>query len=454
LSNLEIPRLISFIIDFSIFNKELKSMKRQSGYLILMLILSVFMVFPVWAGELPLASPEKLGMSTERLSRIDKVVNENISEGRVAGTVIIIMREGKVAYFKTHGMMDRERKIPMPKDAIFRICSMSKPITSTAVMMLYEEGKFLLSDPVSKFIPEFKNPRVLKKTPNGDAYTVPADNEITIHHLLTHSSGLVYHWNEDLGPVYQENGVAHGVKKEKLTLAESVKRIAKLPLLFNPGERYHYGLSTDVLGYLVEVVSGMSLDEFLRRRILLPLEMSDTHFFVPESKLNRLAKAYTWYDDRGLNLFPDKPIVEGSFSYDADYPYAGEKKYHSGGGGLCSTTQDYARFAQMLLNGGELDGVRLLSPKSVAMMSAVQVKTPGPGGDFGLGFGVQTSLLRMGSLGKYGWGGFYNTRFFIDPREELVAVIMSQLHPTGELPLLNIFEVLVYQAITESKCSK
>ncbi|MFH1069060.1 MAG: serine hydrolase domain-containing protein [Candidatus Glassbacteria bacterium] len=424
-------------------------MKRLLTGLALVLFTAAFTVFPLRAAELPSVKPEQVGLSTEQLARIDAVVNDYIARERVAGTVSLVLRDGKVAWLKAHGYQDREKNMPMPKDAIFRICSMSKPITSVAVIMLYEEGRFMLSDPVSKFIPEFKNPRVLKRTSTEETYTVPADNEITIRNLLTHSSGLTYHWNPELGALYQENAIGHGVKKETLTLGESIKRLARLPLLFNPGERYEYSLSIDVLGYLVEVVSGMPFAEFLRSRIFKPLGMEDTQFFVPESKLGRLATAYTWYEGQGLNRFPDQPIVEASFSYDADYPYNGQKIYQSGGGGLCSTAHDYARFSQMLLNGGELDGVRLLSPKSVELMTAVQVETPDPGGDFGLGFGIQTALREIGSVGQYGWGGFYNTRFFIDPKERLIGIIMSQLHPTGGMQLLDQFEVLVYQAIVK-----
>ena len=424
-------------------------MKRQLNRFVLTLIITAFVILPIWAGELPAVRPEKVGLSSERLARIDAVMNDNISKERIAGAISLIMREGKVAYFKTHGMIDKEQNIPMPKDAIFRICSMTKPITSVAVMMLYEEGHFLLNEPVSKFIPEFKKPKILCKTTDGETYTIPAENEITLRHLLTHTSGLTYHWNQELGPLYQKNDIAHGVKKEPLTLAESVKRLAKLPLLFNPGERYEYGLSIDVLGYLVEVVSEMSLKDFFRARIFEPLGMRDTHFFVPESKLDRLATVYTWYEDQGLRRFPDEPIVEDAFGYDADYPHEGQKRYYSGGGGLCSTVTDYARFARMLLNGGKLDGVRLLSPKSIELMTTIQVEMPNPARDFGLGFGIQTSLRELGSQGKYGWGGFYYTRFFIDPKERLIGVFMSQLHPTGGLQLLNQFEILVYQAIVE-----
>ncbi len=417
----------------------------------LLVLLAALMLFlpSLRAADLPLAKPETLGMSSARLARIDSVIEGYIADKRVAGTVSLVMRHGKVVYFKAHGMQDREKSIPMPKDAIFRICSMSKPITSVAVMMLYEEGRFMLGDPVSKYIPEFKNPVVLKKTPDGRTYTVPATSEITIFELLTHTSGLVYQWDPDLGQLYKDAEIGNGIKLETLTLAESTRRMAKLPLLFNPGERFEYGLNTDALGYLVEVVSGMPLDKFLKTRIFDPLGMNDTQFFVPQSKLNRLASVYTWYDGKGLQPFPDGPIWEGPFRYDADYPYKGEMKYFSGGGGLCASTQDYAKFAQMLLNGGQLNGVRLLSPKTVEMMRSMQVKTDSPTQDFGLGFGIQASLSEIGTKGKYGWGGFYNTQFFIDPKEELIGVIMSQLHPTGDLPLLDRFEVSVYQSIVD-----
>lgn len=425
-------------------------MRQSRCSLWLTLITVIAMALPLKAVELPSDKPESLGMSSGRLARIDSVINEYIADGRVAGTVSLVMRRGKVVYFKTHGMLDREKNAPMTRDAIFRICSMSKPITSVAVMMLYEEGRFSLNDPVSKYLPEFKNPRILKKTATGETYTVPADNEITIRHLLTHTSGIVYHWNPDLGPLYQKNEIGNGIKKETLDLAESVKRLAGLPLLFNPGERFEYGLNVDVLGRLVEVVSGMSFDRFLQARIFGPLDMTDTQFFIPENKLPRLASVYTWYDGKGLQRFPEEPIVEGPFSYDADYPYNGNKNHFSGGGGLCSTVRDYARFAQMLLNGGRLDGVRLLSPKTVEMMSHMQVKTDDASQNFGLGFGVLAApLAELGSEGQYGWGGFYNTEFFIDPKEQLIGVIMSQLHPTGDLPLLGRFNILAHQALVE-----
>ena len=328
---------------------------------------------PVAGQMLTPASPESVGLSKERLERIALVVQKNIDDKRIAGAVTLVARKGKVAWLKAQGAADREAGTPMSPDAIFRICSMTKPLTSAAVMMLYEEGRFLLDDPISKFIPEFKNPKVLVKDASGRRYTIPAKNEITIRHLLTHTSGLTYHWNSDLGEQYRDADVAHGLLQYEGTIGDSVKRLATLPLLFNPGEKFEYSLGVDVLGYLVEVVSGKSLAEFFRERIFEPLGMRDTYFFVPEDKEKRVAAAYTWYDEKGLSRFPDKPIVEGAFSYSADYPYRGPKKLYAGGAGLNSTAMDYARFCQMMLDGGKAGGKRLLSRKSIELMSHDQL---------------------------------------------------------------------------------
>ena len=285
--------------------------------------------------ELPTAKPESVGLASERLERISKTVQKDIDDKRIAGGVTLVMRHGQVAFFKAQGMQDREAGKPMRPDTIFRICSMSKPITTTAVMILYEEGRFLLEDPVSKYLPEFKNPKVLVKPANGgEAYTIPATREISIRDLLRHTSGLTYQWNADLGSYYKEANVASGLLPYDGTIAESVERLAKQPLLFNPGERWEYSLSVDVLGRLVEVVSGKPFDEFLRTRIFEPLGMKDTYFFAPDNKLDRLATAYTYSPDKGLNRFPDTPITEGTFSYSANYPYGGVKKLFSGGAGI------------------------------------------------------------------------------------------------------------------------
>jgi CubicO group peptidase (beta-lactamase class C family) len=401
---------------------------------------------------LPAAKPESVGLSTERLERIATAVQRSIDDKRIAGAVTLVARRGQIAWLKAQGMMDREAAKPMRTDAIFRICSMSKALTSLAVMMLYEEGRFLLEDPVSKYIPEFKNPKVLVKPASGQPYSIPATKEITIRNLLTHTSGLTYHWNADLGQMYKEAGVAHGLLPYDGTIGDSVKRLAGLPLLFNPGDRFEYSLGVDVLGYLVEVVSGKTFDEFLRMRVFDPLGMKDTSFYVPEDKLNQLATAYTYYPDKGLSRFPDTPIVEGPFSYSADYPYRGPKKLYAGGAGLCSTAADYARFCQMMLDGGKVGATRLVSRKSVELMTHDQLGKVGPDQGFGLGFGidgVKSPLSELGSPGEYNWGGFFYTAFVIDPKEQMITVFMAQLHPTGDLNLASLFHALAYQAIID-----
>jgi len=405
------------------------------------------------AQELPTAQPESVGFSADRLERISKAVQKDIDDKRIAGAVTLVMRHGQVAFFKAQGMQDRENNKPMRQDTIFRICSMSKPITSAAVMILYEEGYFLLEDPISKYLPEFKNPKVLVKPPNGGAtYTIPAAHEITIRDLLRHTSGLTYAWNEDLGPLYKEANVASGILPYDGTIGDSVNRLAKLPLLFSPGDRWEYGLSVDVLGRLVEVVSGKRFDEFLRTRIFEPLGMKDTYFFPPDDKLDRLATAYTYYADKGLNRFPDTPITEGSFSYSADYPYHGPKKLFSGGAGLNSTAPDYARFCQMMLEGGKLGNVRILSRKSVELMTHDQLGKISANEDFGLGFGIaggKTPLSELGTPGSYNWGGFFYTAFSIDPKEQMIVVFMGQLHPSGDLTLDQQVDELAYQALND-----
>jgi CubicO group peptidase (beta-lactamase class C family) len=403
------------------------------------------------AQDLPKTKPEAEGFSSERLERIGTAVQHSIDDKRVAGAVTLVMRHGNVVWFKGQGMMDREANKAMATDALFRICSMTKPITSTAVMMLYEEGKFLLDDPVSKYLPEFKNPKVLVKPAMGEPYTIPAAREITIRDLLRHTSGLTYPWNETLGQIYGETNVATGLLPYDGTIADNVKHLAALPLLFSPGERWEYSLGVDVLGRLVEVVSGKPLDEFFRARIFEPLGMKDSFFFVPDDKASRLATAYTFFDGKGLNRFPNAPIVEGPFSYSADYPLKGRKLF-SGGGGLVSTAGDYARFCQMMLNGGKVGNTRLLSRKSIELMTHDQLGKIGPDMGFGLGFGIDGAkgpLSELGSPGSYNWGGFFYTGFTIDPKEQMVVIFMAQLHPTGGLTLDKEVNVLAYQALND-----
>ena len=402
--------------------------------------------------DLAAAKPEAVGLSSDRLERIATAVQHDIDDKRIAGAVTLVVRHGKVAWFEAQGMSDREAEKAMPTDAMFRICSMTKPITSVAVMMLYEEGKFLLDDPVSKYLPEFKNSRVLVKPASGATYTIPAAKEITIRDLLRHTSGITYQWNDDLGPTYEKADVASGLLQFDGTIADNVKHLAALPLLFNPGDRFEYSLGVDVLGRLVEVVSGKSLDEFFRTRIFEPVGMKDTYFFPPDNKLNRLATAYTYYPDKGLNRFPDTPIREGSFVYSADYASRGPKKLFSGGAGLVSTAMDYARFCQMMLDDGRVGNTRLLSRKSVELMTHDQLGKIASDMGFGLGFGVdgvRAPLAELGSVGSYNWGGFFYTGFSIDPKEQMIVIFMAQLHPTGDLTLDRQVHELAYQAIND-----
>jgi CubicO group peptidase (beta-lactamase class C family) len=422
--------------------------RRIISVLLGFLVLSVLVV----AQDLPAVKPESVGLSSERLARIDAAVQGGIDDKRIAGAVTLVVRHGKVAWFKAQGMTDREAAKAMPPDAMFRICSMTKPITSVAAMMLYEEGRFLLDDPVSKYLPEFKSPKVLVKPASGEPYSIPATKEITIRDLLRHTSGITYQWNDEVGAMYEKAGVASGLLQYDGTIGDMAKHLAGLPLLFNPGDRFEYSLGVDVLGRLVEVVSGKPLDEFFRTRIFEPLGMKDTYFYPPDSKVDRLATAYTYYADKGLNRFPDTPIREGSFVYSADYPTRGPKKLFSGGAGLVSTAMDYARFCQMMLDNGRVGSMHLLSRKTVELMTQDQLGKISSDTGFGIGFGVEGvkgPLTELGSVGEYSWGGFFYTGFTIDPKEQMIVIFMAQLHPTGGLTLDRQVNELAYQAIID-----
>jgi len=435
----------------------MKLMRRVLQSWLCLLFLLLLLMQSALSQGIPTATPEEVGLSSERLERINEVMERHVEQEDIAGVVTLVARRGKVAHFEAFGMMDMENDKPMHTDTIFRIASMTKPITSVAVMMLYEEGHFLLSDLVSKYIPEFKNPKVLAPESDEDSdstspATVPAKSEITIRHLLNHTSGLTYNWNGKLGKVYNEAGVTNGLVQTDSTISEKMKILAGLPLLHHPGEAFEYGLSIDVLGYLVEVVSGMTFDEFLHERIFEPLGMKDTHFFIPGEKVSRLAAVYKRTSEGVIERLSEEPIVEGTNIFSTSYPYQGPRSYFSGGGGLSSTTSDYARFLLMMLNGGELDGVRLLSPKTMELMTTDSIGELVPGMDFGLGFAIRTGRGLHGELssnGAYSWGGFFYTGFSVDPEEDMIYIFMSQLHPTGGLTLGSKFEVLVYQAIVD-----
>jgi CubicO group peptidase (beta-lactamase class C family) len=437
----------------------MKKMLRSVGVLLSLLLL---VASSVWSQGLPVAKPAEVGLSAKRLERIGPIIQGYVDQNKIAGAVTLIARNGKVAYLKVYGMRDIEAKQPMAVDTMFRIASMTKPITSVAVMMLQEEGKLLLNDPISKYIPEFKNPNVLvlPKEGSGEYTTVPAKREITIRQLLSHTSGLTYTfwgkkpWSE----IYQKAGISDGLIQTEGRIGDKMKILAGLPLMFHPGEGWEYSLSIDVLGYLVEVVSGKTLDEFFRERIFKPLRMKDTHFFIPEPKIPRLASLYTPDPQGGLNKVEGQATV-GDLIYSSDFQYRGPKTYFSGGGGLVSTVSDYARFAQMLLNGGELDGVRLLSRKTVEQMTINNIGDlyvyPRyrliAGDKFGLGFCVRTEKGQYDlteSLGTYTWSGIFCTRFLIDPKEKLISIILTQLYPFAHLTLQEQFRVLTYQAIS------
>ena len=400
------------------------------------------------------ASPEEVGLSSDRLERIANAIQRSVDEGRISGGVALVARHGKVAYLKAVGNADRDAKKPMRTDNLFRICSMTKPFTSVAVMMLYEEGRFMLNQPVSDFIPEFKNMKVLnppfpqdKTSPPGAL--VDAKRPITIRHLLTHTSGLTY-GGARLGETYRKAGVATGLLQQEGTISEMIKKLAAQPLMFQPGDTWEYSLADDVLGYLVEVVSGTPLDKFFEERIFKPLGMKDTCFYLPDDKVARLATAYSYDAEKRLQPILDGQVMEGYYS--ADYPYRGPRTFFAGGAGLSSTAEDYYRFCQMMLNGGQLNGKRLLSRKSVELMSHDHVGEKRQDGGYGLGFGVNSEpqhLTELGSMGTYYWGGFFYTSFVIDPKEDMIAIFMGQLHPTGGLNLDSKAIELAYQAIND-----
>ena len=396
------------------------------------------------------ASPESVGMSTERLHRMDAVINDYISKGRQAGVGVLVARNGKIVYHRAYGQDDIDAKTPLKRDAIFRIASQTKAITSIGLMLLFEEGKFLLDDPVSKYIPAFKNPVVLDKLTMADTTytTVPAKREITIRQLLTHTSGLSYATigTKEAVAIYAKNRIPSGIGTPGGNLGDAINRLAKLPLMTNPGEKWSYSLSTDVVGYLIEVLSGQSLDQFLRTRLFDPLGMNDTYFYLPKDRQNRLATLYTEDSTKTIR----KQTVRYGLS--PDYPKAAGT-YFSGGAGLSSTLADYAVFLQMLLNGGDYNGKRFLSPTTVRLITSNQIGDLNLGTNkFGLGFGITTergSAQLPVSEGTYEWGGYFGTAYWVDSKEGIVGLIYTQKSPNSYGDLPDKFKVLVYQAITQ-----
>jgi CubicO group peptidase (beta-lactamase class C family) len=397
----------------------------------------------------PPTSPADLGFSVDRLGRLDAAINSSITDHQLAGGVMLIRRDGRTAVLKAYGMRDIENGKPMQTDTIFRIASMSKAVTTVAVMMLYEEGKFMLNDPVGKYLPAFKNLIVAVPAPEGSAegvkfVTVPAKNPITIRMLLTHTAGLTYGDGPAKEAYEKANLLGWYFADHDETIADAINRLGTLPLNGQPGEAWQYGFGTDVLGYLVEVLSGMPLDKFFEERIFRPLKMEDSCFYLPVEKAGRLANVY------GIE---DGKLVLKETSENSDY-VKGPRKCFSGGAGLLSTITDYGRLLEMLLNDGELDGVRLLSPKTVELMHLNHTgdKYRRDTSGFGLGFWVNDDPGAYGELsseGAYGWGSAYYPQYVVDPKERMLAVFMTQLMPGGTSNLNQRFKVLTYQALVK-----
>jgi CubicO group peptidase (beta-lactamase class C family) len=375
-------------------------------------------------------TPESVGMSAERLARIETMCADAVAKGEIPGIVALVSRNGKIVYYKAFGKADNQSGRNLKRDDIFRIASQSKAITSTAVMMLWEEGKFRLDDPISKYIPEFKNPQVLKTFQYSDTSytTTSASGEITIRQLLSHTSGLGYgviDGDERFKMIYHKAGTTDAFTEKQITIAESVKKLAKLPLHHNPGEKFTYSEGLDVLGYLVEIVSGLPFDQYLKKHLFEPLGMNDTWFYLPNEKANRLVSVQQKNDKGEWERYP-------STFYDPDYPIKGAKTFFSGGAGLSSTAKDYATFLQMYLNGGELNGIRILSRTTVQTILSNQIGNiwGDTGKYFGLAFSVVDQkgqgLGDLGSTGTFEWGGYFNTQYFADPKEKIIGILMKQ----------------------------
>ena len=397
--------------------------------------------------ELRVASPVSVKVSEERLGRIDKMLQQGIDSGWIAGAVGFIARDGKIIYNKSFGINDLVTKSPMLSDAIFRIASQTKAITSIAVMMLFEEGKFLLDDPVSKYIPEFANPGVLDKFNEKDTTytTVPARREITIRDLLTHTSGIDYAGigSKNMRAIYAKSDIPGGFGSDKILLSDKIKTLGKMPLVHQPGERFTYGLNVDVLGYLVEVLSGESLDHYFQKHIFEPLGMTDTYFYLPSSKFERLVKVNIEDNNHHLAKMPGETV---------NYPMV-NGTYYSGGAGLSSTAKDYATFLQMLLNKGVYNGKRLISRRTIELITSNQIGDLNLGRDkFGLGFQITTAngQARLGmSEGSFSWGGYFATTFWADPKERLVCLLFMQQIPLSHSEIQDKFKALVYQALND-----
>ncbi len=406
------------------------------------LLLTIFQCQPVLAKG-------PAGISAERLQRLDETFQGYVDDKQMAGSVITIARRGQVVYQKAFGSRDLEAGAPMRLDTIFRIASQTKAIISLGAMILQEEGRLLISDPVGKYIPEFMNTTVAEVQADGRYKIVKAKRPITIHDLLTHTSGISY-GNGPAADLWAKAGIQGWYFADrKEPIADTVRRMAALPFDAQPGERWIYGYSIDILGAVLEKASGQPLDAFLQSRIFTPLGMKDTHFYLPPEKVNRLATVYTPLKEGGLQRAPAGDGMNAQGSY-----VDGPRKSFSGGAGLLSTAADYLRFLQLLLNSGEFDGKRLVSRKTVELMTVDHLITSEfqPGNGFGLGFAVTKNPGArgvVGSVGEYGWGGAYHSTYWVDPKEQLIVVYFTQLRPDTPLQDHETLRALVYAALND-----
>ena len=418
-----------------------------------LLLLSCVAVSPLHAQTTTSSAKPKIesGFATDRLARIDQALQRYVDQNQIAGAVGLVLRNGRVVYERAFGWADKEAGRRMTTDAIFRIASQSKALTSTAIMMLFEEGKIGLDDPVSRFIPPFAHTTVATRSDTGRV-VAPAKRPITIKDLLTHTAGISYGTEDIVAPLYKAKGLGPAAGYGWYTadknepICTTMERLATLPFVSQPGEAWVYGYNTDVLGCVVERASGIPFDQFIRTRITEPLGMKDTFFFLPPEKRQRLAAVYEADSTGRVHRAQNGPRGQGDY-------VDGPRRSFSGGAGLLSTARDYARFLQMLLNGGELDGVRLLSPKTVEIMTTNQVGNLfnfNPGQGFGLAFSTvdRVGADGLASVGSYAWGGAYGSMYRVDPKERLIMAFMVQQFPYG-VEAQARFPNLVYQALVE-----
>jgi CubicO group peptidase (beta-lactamase class C family) len=432
-------------------------MRPSSFRAVLILVLFVLSSVPTWGQVLSTAEPESVGMSSERLGRLTNTLEDYVSDERIAGAVAIVARKGKIAYLEAVGMRDLETSSPMATDSIFRIASQTKALTSTCIMILQERGQLLISDPLAKYMPEFANGTVAVDNGRGGYDVVAARRAITIRDLLTHTSGISYGNGIAVEEWREADVIGWYFAKRDEPIRETIRRMGALPASAHPGDSWIYGYNTDILGALVEVVSGRPFDVFLRDEVLEPLGMSDTHFYLPAEKIDRLVTVYSSTAAGGIELAPAPGHMDnrGIFGNIGQGQYVdGPRTSFSGGAGLLSTAHDYATFLQMMLNGGEFNGARILSPNTVKLMTVNHLgEVPFRSGQgFGLGFSVVTDLGARGapgSVGEFGWAGAYHSTYWADPEEELAAVYLTQLIPAINVDDNVKFRSLLYQAIID-----